>query len=104
MARNNRNAGTRNTQINNLLSELMRPKKDAKNGVSPAKLAGFLAASAHLRTPDSVPEMSGNWLVAESPFKWADAQDHVVALKKAGYRSVFVKGNRVGVHVKDLAA
>ena len=25
-------------------------------------------------------------------------------LKKAGYKSVFVKGNRVGVHVKDLAA
>lgn len=104
MARNNRNAGTRNTQINKLLSELVKPKPAAKTGVSSTKLAAFLAASKDLREPDAVPEMSGNWLVAKSPHKWADAQDKVKVLKDAGFKSVFVKGNRVGIHVKDLAA
>ncbi len=104
--RNNRT--NRHSAINALLSGLVKPTAPkAKEGiVSTAKLTAFVHASAELRTTGEVPEVSGKWLVVKSPFKWGDegVQDKVAALKAMGYKSAFVKGNRLGVALKDLAA
>jgi len=108
--RNNRNiTSNRHTAINALLSALVKPSKPVASVelvVSPGKIKTFIEAAGDLRKQDSVPKISGKWLVADSPNKWGDegVQDRVKALKEMGFKSCFVKGNRIGVALKDLAA
>ena len=114
--RNNRNAGTKGTAINALLSQLAKSVKTApsKAEVGAAQaVTKFLAVTNGLRKVGALPEVRGLWMSAESPFKWGDVSGDtptnvgaaaILANAKTHAKSVFVKGNRVMVHLKDLAA
>lgn len=67
------------------------------------KLSTFLTLTQSLRKDGAVLMQSGAWLVCDSPFKWAEAKEQIQAVKDAGFKSAFVRGNRIGVNVKDLA-
>jgi hypothetical protein len=112
--RNNRSSGTARNAINSLLSQLApkTPKASPATVSAATSVAKFLAVTAGLRLENHVPELKGQWMSAPSPFKWGDVSGPgaseenaaLMAAAKAKAKSVFVKGNRVMVHLKDLAA
>ncbi len=106
-----RNLRNKFTAINALLSQAAAPAAkvapthsvDTINNAITA-LAKFGKITEGLTSPGAVPKMSGDWMTAASPYRWADAKDKIQALKDKGINGVFVRGNTVGVHIKHLAA
>jgi hypothetical protein len=75
--------------------------KTKTHKVDPKRVALFLGMTEALRSgPIS---QSGQWLISPSPFKWAECKDQIQALKDAGFKSAWARGNRIGVNVKDVA-
>jgi hypothetical protein len=108
-----RNNRSRHTAINNLLSELApkaQPKAATAKVEAATVIAKFLSVTKDLRLENHLPEVKGQWMSAPSPYKWGDVNggdekaSTLFANGKAQAKSLFVKGNRVMVHLKDLAA
>ncbi len=75
--------------------------KTKNTKVDPKRIALFLGMTEAIRS--GALSQSGQWIIAPSPYKWAECKDQIEALKAAGFKSAWARGNRIGVNVKDVA-